>query len=777
MGLRRRAWLVCGIACLSLRANPVRAGDDAFEVDAPIEREFVPKTFPVAGRVPDVPSPVVAVNGVEVEVKGGHFKTFLTAPREGEFKVRVAFGAQGRPATAIERIVRVDATPPILTILEPAGPVGEVTGPEAVVRGIVEDASLHKLEVNGVPAAIGPGGRFSTSLMLAKGAEVHVVLVASDQVGNETREERTLRRSGPAGTPNVPGAPAPRGTPLPAATGAVDLCFVLDRAVPSTVDDVWGGAKAALIELTWKAEKGDRLGIYSYDATAHVELELATPPPLAGWFPKDSRRTATREGLRAALELAATELRRSTASVRHIVLVVGSPSASHPDLARVVPDLAQSGLTLSIIAPGGPARASGLAALASAAGGRLFTPQLGPELLRTFRGEIALVSGNRKKPASAAAPVRPANAPDVPAAFALLSPTVRSAVDWLRAHQSPDGRWEAAGFGGWYDAQAVEGGISDGPGKSIYDVGVTGLALLALLSADANGRSGGAFGGAVITGLRYLRSVQDEQGCFGSREHGHFVYNHAIATLAMVEAFSASASPVDRESAQRALDFVALSRSEHYGWRYGVRPADSDSSVTAWMGRALFAAKGVNGDEVRANRPPAFRVDDEAIDGLKNWFDKITDPDSGRAGYQNRRGGPARPASLVDAFPAARSESLTAAGLMTRQALGEHPSTDAMKLGMKLCLDLRPRWDPRDGSIDLIYWHFGSRVMTAAGGPPARLWLQALEGALVSSQRLTGELSSLKGSWDPIDPWGRDGGRVYMTAMAVLCLQGPKRLH
>ena len=403
MGLRRRAWLVCGIACLSLRAIPVRAGDDAFEVDAPIEREFVPKTFPVAGRVPDVPSPVVAVNGVEVEVKGGHFKTFLTAPREGEFKVRVAFGAQGRQATAIERIVLVDATPPILTILEPAGPVGEVTGPEAVVRGIVEDASLHELKVNGVPAAIGPGGRFSTSLMLAKGAEVRVVLVARDQVGNETREERTLRRAGPAGTPNAPGAPAPRGTPLPAATGAMDLYIVLDRAVPSTAEDVWGGAKAALLELTWKSEKGDRLGIYSYDATAHEELELATPPPLAGWFPKDARRTATREGLRAALKIAATALQRSTASVRHIILVVGSPSASHADLVQAVPDLADAGVTLSIIAPGGPARASGLAGLASAAGGRLFTPQLGPELLRTFRGEIALVSGNRKKAATPAA--------------------------------------------------------------------------------------------------------------------------------------------------------------------------------------------------------------------------------------------------------------------------------------------------------------------------------------------------------------------------------------
>ena len=28
-----------------------------------------------------------------------------------------------------------------------------------------------------------------------------------------------------------------------------------------------------------------------------------------------------------------------------------------------------------------------------------------------------------------------------------------------------------------------------------------------------------------------------------------------------------------------------------------------------------------------------------------------------------------------------------------------------------------------------------------------------------------------KGSWDPIGPWGQDGGRVYSTAMMAMCLQ------
>jgi len=28
-----------------------------------------------------------------------------------------------------------------------------------------------------------------------------------------------------------------------------------------------------------------------------------------------------------------------------------------------------------------------------------------------------------------------------------------------------------------------------------------------------------------------------------------------------------------------------------------------------------------------------------------------------------------------------------------------------------------------------------------------------------------------RGSWDPVGPWGREGGRVYSTATMALCLQ------
>jgi len=43
-----------------------------------------------------------------------------------------------------------------------------------------------------------------------------------------------------------------------------------------------------------------------------------------------------------------------------------------------------------------------------------------------------------------------------------------------------------------------------------------------------------------------------------------------------------------------------------------------------------------------------------------------------------------------------------------------------------------------------------------------------MKAAVVSSQRKDG---SATGSWDPIGPWGFSGGRVYSTALGVLCLE------
>jgi hypothetical protein len=348
---------------------------------------------------------------------------------------------------------------------------------------------------------------------------------------------------------------------------------------------------------------------------------------------------------------------------------------------------------------------------------------------------------------------------------------IEAALRWLVAHQSADGSWGAEGFSRTCRGEPLDRPL-EGVGRAAYDVGVTGLALCAFLGAGYTNRVQHPFSMAVAKGLQYLKSVQDPEGCFGPRTNQHYVYNHATATLAMVEAYGMTGSPIFLGSAQKALDFVAISRNPYFAWRYGVKPGDNDTSVTGWMTMALTSAKRINERALRQGRPEPLVIDEEAFQGIRAWIDKVTDPDYGRVGYIARGSGPARPQEMVDRFPAEKSESMTAVAILTRVFLGEDPRTSEMiQKGVELLRRLPPTWNPADGSIDMYYWYYGTLAMFQVGGDAWRQWSRALGQAVHTSQRTDGDPCQYQGSWDPIDPWGPDGGRVYSTALMCLCLE------
>jgi hypothetical protein len=335
---------------------------------------------------------------------------------------------------------------------------------------------------------------------------------------------------------------------------------------------------------------------------------------------------------------------------------------------------------------------------------------------------------------------------------------VELALDWLARHQSPDGYWDCDGFA----AQCPDEECG-GPGHALYDPGVTGLALMAFLGAGDSSRAGD-HRETVKRAVKYLRAIQDPEGCFGPRTTNHFTYNHAVATAAMVEAFAAERSAVLRRIAQRGVDFILKARNPDRAWRYGVRPGDNDTSVTTWMATALFAA-----------RRAGLRVDEAALEGTRAWLDKVTEPEYGRAGYTMRGTGPARPQDLMDKWPSEKSEALTASGLWCRMNLGEDPrESDAIRKGTALLMITLPCWDEEAGCIDMYYWHWGTSAMFLRGGEPWKRWNRALKGALLPHQETEG---GKRGSWDPAGPWGRDGGRVYSTALCALALESYYRLE
>jgi hypothetical protein len=329
------------------------------------------------------------------------------------------------------------------------------------------------------------------------------------------------------------------------------------------------------------------------------------------------------------------------------------------------------------------------------------------------------------------------------------------ALRWLKNHQSPDGHWDAAGF----DAQCKLNRC-DGPGEATYSPGLSGLALLAFLGAGETHQVG-TCRETVKNGLKYLRDVQDSDGCFGPRVSQHFLYNHACAALAMTEAYGMTGSRVFKEPAQRGIGFVLKAKNPYLAWRYNFPPdGDNDTSVTGWMVTALKSAVMSELD-----------VEKSALKDAVAWVEKMTDPASGRTGYQQRGGPPARTNDMMRKFPAEKVESLTAIGVLVRIFAGHTPRDDEfIEKGADLIAKKPPKWDVDAGTIDFYYWYYGSLAMFQVGGDHWKAWNQAMKTAIADHQRMEADRDE-RGSWDPVDPWSPEGGRIYATALNCLSME------
>lgn len=327
--------------------------------------------------------------------------------------------------------------------------------------------------------------------------------------------------------------------------------------------------------------------------------------------------------------------------------------------------------------------------------------------------------------------------------------SLAKAIDWIAAHQEKDGRWRSLEPEGEADAK--------GQGNGALDVGVTGLALLALLSEGHNSANG-KYKDRVTKGVAWLLKQQDEKsGQIGGTRSSYSAYNHAIATWALAEALRLGKDAGHKAQVEKALDHTERRRNPYKVWRYSPRDGDNDSSVTGWMMLGLLSAE-------RQGIPMTERTRQMAL----SWYDEVTDPATGQVGYTRRGEGSARNINQKIGFPAENSEALTALSLLVRMRCGQRPDKKpTMKLARERILAIPPQWTPENGNIDLYYWFFASMALSEEGHQESRKWTSLLMPALTKSQVTEGKN---QGSWDPIGAWGNVGGRCYMSALATLSL-------
>jgi hypothetical protein len=389
---------------------------------------------------------------------------------------------------------------------------------------------------------------------------------------------------------------------------------------------------------------------------------------------------------------------------------------------------------------------------------------------------------------------------------------VELSLKWLAERQTAAGYWDASEFGSGLVKTDEQGVDRDYAGRDA-DTGITALVTLSFLGAGYTHEQG-TYALEVDRALDWLIRQQGSDGNL-SGQAGHYarMYCHAMATYALAEAYgmqkqtllgpiidpelimaglssagdvhsltaaTASGLPllsypfydplnamlahrtalslrrVDdlrlRQALSRAVTFTLTQQDAvSGGWRYR-QGQEGDVSMFGWQMMSLKSAEiaGVTIDPRVRRRMRSFlnSVKQGRYGGLYGYRRNILQ--GGRS---------SEPVTPV----------MTAEALFCHQMLGYSPESDSSRESVGYLL----RNMPRQADLNYYYWYYGTLAMYQYGGQPWERWNSVVRDSLIELQRQDGDLA---GSWDPNDPWGRYGGRLYSTALATLTLEVYYRL-
>jgi hypothetical protein len=343
---------------------------------------------------------------------------------------------------------------------------------------------------------------------------------------------------------------------------------------------------------------------------------------------------------------------------------------------------------------------------------------------------------------------RLAGRPQTPAGGSAGAPSpeteeaIERGLSFLASIQQRDGRWSLAM-----------------PGERTQitsDTAATALALLSFQGAGYTHREH-KHKERVAAGLQFLVRNQKRSGDLYMSEdelsnESAALYSHALASIALCEAYGMTQDPLLKEPAERALQYIIKCQSaERGGWRY-VPQVSSDTSVSGWMLMAL-----------KSGQLSGIEVPQSSLENVKKWLELAAARDSNGSLYVYNP-------YAVDAQAHGKDASLpmTSVGLLMRFYTGWNRDNPSMIAGANYLRKSPPSLQNRD----TYYWYYATQVMFHMGGEYWDEWNRALHPMLIESQIKQGQLG---GSWDPSFPvrdrWAAHGGRLYVTTMNLLSLE------
>jgi hypothetical protein len=287
------------------------------------------------------------------------------------------------------------------------------------------------------------------------------------------------------------------------------------------------------------------------------------------------------------------------------------------------------------------------------------------------------------------------------------------AMDFLRSKQRPDG--------GWNNNHAVNA-----------------LALLAFMGrGHVPGR--GPYKDVLEKGKHYLLATQNPTTGFTSFGT---MYEHGLATLALVEMYGMDPDPELEEKTRQAVDLILKCQAPQGGWNYGPSPQNGDLSVSVMQIVAMRAADN-------AGIPVPVGNIERAIKYLHDH----ANPGGGGFGYGGPGAGP----------------QTSAAGTLSMQLLGKYDDPSVAKT-LDYLATFRPgnKWEAYGVQYFYYFHYYAIQAHYQAGGKHWNEWHPAIRELLLANQKPDGSWDVPPGTAETPNVVGDN--KVYWTAIASLVL-------
>ncbi|OAI46950.1 hypothetical protein AYO44_01875 [Planctomycetaceae bacterium SCGC AG-212-F19] len=314
---------------------------------------------------------------------------------------------------------------------------------------------------------------------------------------------------------------------------------------------------------------------------------------------------------------------------------------------------------------------------------------------------------------------------------------VAAGLAWLAQHQAADGGWSMHAF--HRDGKCNCTGVGGN-----HPIGATAFGLLPFLRAGQTHQKG-VHAKRVEAGLKFLMTHQGKDGGFGSAIN---MYSHALATMALCEAYARTDDAKLKGPAHRAINYIVAAQHQAGGWRYTPR-IPGDMSVTGWQIQAL-----------RWGHLAGLPVPETTWKKANGYLDSVSTADGSGYGYQQ---------------PNAPAPTMTATGLLCRAYLLDDflLADKAPKIQFGKGVEYLSKLPPSPNFKNSYYYYYATMFMNQEVATGADDWNMRMRQLLLTNQDW-GESPNQqhqKGSWSPEgDAWGGQLGRLAMTSLALMSL-------